>query len=781
MRYSILAFSLSVALGATAASANAVQSQAPAVAPAPANPARTAATPAPATDPAGTGHLVTAPAPARPAHLAGFSPTASTAQHDIEHRVDASIDRVDLDGWLRRLTAGPNHVGSEHNDENARFIAESLRQSGWKVEVEDTRVLVAYPTVLKFSLSSGDHYAATFSEPAIPGDDDTARQKGVLPGMEAYSPDGSVDAPLIYVNEGLARDYADLERSGQSVKGKIVLVKSSGAGRWVKPRLAQEHGALGVVIYSDPEADGFTKGDVYPAGAWRTPQTLQRGTLGIDSVLDASGASKIQAQKHTDDLHIPVVTIGYGDAEHFLRALGGQPVVNRWQGGLPLAYHMGGDTPVHLEVKSPWEWRTLHNVIATLPGSEHPDEWVIRGVHHDAWVYGAWDPLAGTTALLAEAKAIGELAKSGVRPKRTLVFASWDGEELGILGSKAWTARHAAELSRKAVFYLNNDTTGRGFLAAGGDPSLTTLIREVASDLRDPETNATVDARRQAKRGVDAAGKGKDAGGPIIPSRLGTGSDYLPFATRLGVPSLHVRYGYDRDGDDENVPIYHSLYDTYAHYQRFGDPGLAYVNLLAKTNARLVLRVANAGVLPWRYEAFAESLGKDIDRVAAAAEADHKAAVRENALIDAGAYGLAAMSYRKSAPPARKDASWQEVDLSALRSARQEFASAARDFDGAADEAGEVSPADAAAANKALREIGPDFLQASGLPQRPAYHDLLQAPGRKEGEDTAALPGIGDALDAHDWEQARSEAAITTAATLKAAAALGRATKALKN
>ncbi|MET0256154.1 MAG: transferrin receptor-like dimerization domain-containing protein [Luteibacter sp.] len=727
--------------------------------------------------------LAAASAAATPVEpLTGFDTLSSTAQRSVEQRVDASIASADLDGWLRRLASAPNQVGSPHNDDNARFIADSLRHWGWDVKVESTRVLVAYPTLQKLSLLGGDGYAADFTEPAVEGDADTSRKDGVLPGMESYSPDGAVDAPLVYVNEGLSKDYADLERTGESVEGKVVLVKSSGAGRWVKPRLAQQHGAVGVVIYSDPEADGYAKGDVYPTGAWRTPRTLQRGTLGIDSVLDAEGAKKLQADRHTGDLAIPVVTIGYGDAEHFLRALGGRNVPGRWQGGLPLAYHVGGDARVHLEVHSPWEWRTLHNVVATLRGSEYPDEWVIRGVHHDAWVYGAWDPLAGTTALLAEARAIGELAKAGVRPKRTLVFASWDGEELGILGSKAWTARHATELSKKAVFYLNNDTTGRGLLAAQGDPSLGSLVDGVAGDLGDPETGATVQARRLAKRAVDAAEKGKDVSGPILPPRLGTGSDYLAFAHRLGVPSLHVRYGYDRDGDEESVPVYHSLYDTYTHYQRFGDPGLAYVGLLAKTNARLVLRVANAELLPWRYTGFAQALGKDIERLQSDAEAAHRDAQRHNALVDDGSYRLAEVAYRKLQPPSRVDESWQAVDLDGLRGAQRDLLAAATAYDAVADATGSagIPPTVAARVNGALREVGPAFLQASGLPQRPWYRHLLQAPGRKEGEDVAPLPGIGDAIDAKAWDQARDEVQVTTEATKKATDALRRAAALLK-
>ena len=706
----------------------------------------------------------------------GFATADVPAQRELEGRVDASIATADLDGWLMRLTSAPNQVGSPHDKENADFIASSLRSWGWQVAIEPTRVLVAYPTVQKLSLLGNDNYAADFTEPAIPGDNDTARQDGVLPGMEAYGADGSVDAPLIFVNEGLSKDYDELARTGQSVEGKVVLVKSTGAGRWVKPRLAQQHGAVGVVIYSDPDADGFTKGDVYPDGAWRTPHTLQRGTLGIDSVLDAKSAKTFQANRHTDDLHLPVVTIGYGDAEHFLRALGGPSVPDRWQGGLPLTYHVGGDAKVHLEVRSPWEWRTLYNVVGTLRGSELPDEWVIRGVHHDAWVFGAWDPLAGTTALLAEARAIGEEAKAGHRPRRTLVFASWDGEELGILGSKAWTDRHATELAHKAVFYLNNDTTGRGFLAAAGDPSLASLVDGVASDLRDPETGATVQARRLAKRAVDAAGKGKDAEGSIVPQRLGTGSDYLAFAHRLGVPSLHVRYGYDRDGDDENVPVYHSLYDTYTHYQRFGDPGLAYVNLLARTNARLVLRVANADILPWRYTAFALSLGKDIDRLAAGSAAEHRDAVRHNALLQNGTYRLAAVAYRHEQAPARVDDAWQDIDLGPLHDAQRDLLTAAEAYDQAATSAGKLTTKQAAAVNKALRDVAPAFLQATGLPQRPWYRHLLQAPGLREGEDTAPLPGIGDAIDARAWDQARDEVRLTAEATRRATGLLHQAT-----
>jgi N-acetylated-alpha-linked acidic dipeptidase len=710
----------------------------------------------------------------------GFGPDAALRETSAESAVDASIATADLDGWLKRLTSAPNHVGSPHNKENADFIAASLRGWGWDVKIEPVRVLVAYPTVQKLVLMGDQPYAADFTEPAVDGDPDTARRDGVLPGMESYSPDGSADAPLLFVNEGLDRDYDDLERMGLSAKGKVVLVKSTGAGRWVKPRLAQAHGAVGVIIYSDPEADGYVKGDVYPKGAWRTERTVQRGTLGIDAVLDEKGAREIQARRRTNDLAIPVVTIGYGDADHFLRTLGGPVVPARWQGGLPFAYHVGGDAPVHLEVGSDWQFRTLYNVIATLRGSTYPDEWVLRGVHHDAWVYGAWDPHAGTTALLAEARAIGELARHGVRPRRTLIFASWDGEELGILGSKAWVQRHASELQHKAVFYLNNDTTGRGFLSAGGDPSLATLVEQVADDLTDPETGATVQRRRLAKQRVDADARGAHAADVIVPSRLGTGSDFLAFAHRLGVPSLHVRYGYDRNGDDESVPVYHSLYDTYTHYQRFGDPGLAYVRLLARTNARLVLRTANADVLPWRYQPMARALAADIQRLQTRTEASRADAERHNQRVQGDDFRLAAVAYRRLGPPAMQDASWQPVDFAPLEAAQRNFLAAASAFDATADAAvasGKVRhPAEV---NAALRAVGPSFIDAAGLPQRPWYRNVLQAPSRKEGEDVAPLPAIGDALEAKRWDEAARQVAATAAAVDRATAALRRAAQAL--
>ncbi|TCV95862.1 N-acetylated-alpha-linked acidic dipeptidase [Luteibacter rhizovicinus] len=715
----------------------------------------------------------------------GFIGAHGEQQRALERRVDAGIESADLDGWLKRLTSAPNHIGSIHNKENADYIASQFRQFGWDTRVETFRVLVAYPDRQKFELLGEHPYAANFTEPAVEGDPDTTQRKDVLPGMEAYSADGDVSAPLIYVNQGLTADYDELARTGLDVKGKIVLVRSSGAGRWVKPRLAEKHGAVGIVIFSDPGEDGYVKGDVYPQGAWRTPRTIQRGTLGIDDTLDARAGARIQAQKKLPGQSIPVVTIGYGDAEVFLRALGGPQVPSRWQGGLPFAYHIGGSgARAHLAVTSDWHWETLYNVIATLRGSDEPDQWVLRGVHHDAWVFGAWDPLAGTTAMLAEAKAIGELYRQGVKPRRTLVFASWDGEELGILGSRAWTDKHADELRRKAVFYLNNDTTSRGFLSAAGAPALARLIGGVAADVRDPETGASVENRLRAKLAVASGeGKGPDPANDLPLSPLGTGSDFVAFTHHLGIPSLHVRYGYDRDGDEQSVPVYHSLYDSYTHYQRFGDPGLKYIDALAKTDARVVLRVANADLLPWRYTDQANVLGKDIDALQAYNRKLGEQARKHNALLDSHAYALAAVSWRGQTEPGRLEDDVPVIDLSALRDAQRRFADSAQAYDRAyasyEDTGTSAGTKTLRRANDALRQVEPALL-GEGLSGRPWYRHLLAAPSLKEGYEVSTLPAIRDALDQRKWSDARTAVTRTAQAVEEASRRLAAATDALR-
>jgi N-acetylated-alpha-linked acidic dipeptidase len=703
--------------------------------------------------------------------LYGFLAGHAAGERHLERQLDAALSTADLDGWLHQLTAAPNHIGSPHNLENAQFIAERFKSFGWSTRIETFPVLVAYPDSQHFRLLDESGYEAHFNEPPVEGDPDTA-VSGALPGMEAYSPDGDVDAPLIYIHQGLSADYEELSRLGLEVKGKIVLVSSGGAGRWVKPRLAESHGAVGIVIFSEPAEDGFVKGDVYPRGAWRTPQTIQRGTLGIDDVLDGEKSGAITESKRLPDLSIPVATIGYGDAAVFLRALAGPAVPPRWQGGLPFTYHVGGGEGVKasLRVHSRWHIQTLYDVIATLKGSEAPDAWIIRGVHHDAWVLGAWDPMAGTTALLAEAQVLGALYRQGIKPKRTLVFASWDGKELGIVGSRAWADKHAAELSRNAVLYLNNDTTSRGYLSVGGNPALSRLVEDASADVVDPETGVSVGERLRARRAVVAAEKNAPSPSPsLVLEPLGTGSDYIAFTHHLGVLSVHTRYGYDRDGDEESVPVYHSLYDSYAHYQRFGDPGLKYINALAQLDLRILLRTANADILPWDYTRAATALQNQIEALQTYNRSLADRARRRNELLDTHAYAQAAVTWRGEAEPARVDADIPLLDLSPLRSASEGFAKKAQTFTAAYEQLGSsgISTAQLRKTNAALNSVEHALL-GRGLNGRPWYRHLLQAPSQEEGYDFETLPAIRDAINQHRWDEARA-AIDTTAAAVEAA------------
>ncbi len=404
---------------------------------------------------------------------------------------------------------------------------------------------------------------------------------------------------MVYVNYGMPDDYKALQRLGVSVKGKIVIARYGAGWRGLKPKLAYEHGAVGCLIYSDPADDGYSVESTYPEGPARPPHGFQRGSV-VDMTLFAGdpltpgvGATK-DAKRLTREtspviLKIPALPISYADAQVLLQAMGGQPVPGSWRGALPITYRVGPSTAaLHLAVKSDWSIKTIHDVIAVMKGSQFPDQWIVRGNHHDGWVFGANDPLSGQVALLEEARAMGDLAKTGWRPKRTIVYASWDGEEPGLLGSTEWAEAHAAELKQKAIFYLNSDSNERGFLGAGGNHDLERLVNAAADDVPDPETPVSVGQRLRARIRIEALspsshdpatvarikGDAKIVADPTkdIPlGPLGSGSDYSAFLEHLGVPSIDLGFG----DEGSSGGVYHSRYDTFEHYERFGDPGFA--------------------------------------------------------------------------------------------------------------------------------------------------------------------------------------------------------------
>ncbi len=502
--------------------------------------------------------------------LFGFDGGGSARQQTLEQSFDAKLDPADLRAWLKNLASDANHVGSPHDKANAEFVRDQFRQWGWDAQIEEFDVL--YPTLKHHTLEllAPTKFTASLTEPPIAGDPTTSLTDGVPPYNE-FGADGDVTGELVYVNYGMPEDYKGLARRGVDVRGKIVIARYGQGWRGLKPKLAYEHGAIGCIIYSDPHDDGYARGDVYPKGGWRPPAGVQRGSV-LDMTLypgdpltpgvgATRNAKRLPLSEARSVLKIPVMPISYADAEPLLAALAGPVAPAAWRGSLPITYHLGpGPAQVHMAISSDWGLKPLYDVIAKVRGSESPEQWVVRGNHRDGWVFGAWDPLSGHVAMLAEAKAIGALLKSGWKPRRTLVYASWDGEEPALLGSTEWAEQHAAELQKKAVLYLNSDTNSRGFLAPEGSHSLQRLLNDVAGTVDDPETGVSTLARLRARMLVEgydknpadsrdlAEEKARDARlaaqcGDLPIGALGSGSDYSAFLQHLGLTTLSIEYG----------------------------------------------------------------------------------------------------------------------------------------------------------------------------------------------------------------------------------------------
>jgi N-acetylated-alpha-linked acidic dipeptidase len=439
---------------------------------------------------------------------------AQRSPAEVEREFDASLNAAEMAGWMKTMAAEPNHVGSPHNKANAEMVLAQFRDWGWDAHIETFEVLYPTPISETLELVGAEPFNATLTEAPIPGDETSTRTKEELPAYVAYQGDGDVTAPLFYVNYGMPDDYLQLERLGVSVRGKIVIARYGQGWRGLKPKLAQEHGAVGCLIFSDPRDDGYAAEDAYPKGPARPANGVQRGSVADmtrypgDPLTPGIGATALAERLPITEaptiLRIPVLPISYGDAQHFLAALGGRVVPPNWRGSLPITYHVGGGEValVHMAVKSDWPLRTIYNVVAVMKGSTYPDQWIMRGNHHDGWVFGAGDPMSGHIAMMGEAKAIGALAKTGWRPKRTLVYLSWDAEEPMLLGSTEWAETHAAELKERALIYVNSDGSGRGFLRVEGSHSLQHLVNRVAADVPDPETGVSVSARLRARMQV---------------------------------------------------------------------------------------------------------------------------------------------------------------------------------------------------------------------------------------------------------------------------------------
>ncbi len=685
-----------------------------------------------------------------------------------------------LRSQMRILSEDPHEAGTDRSRHVAELVLQRFKSFGLDAQIERFEALMPRPIALSLEMTAPEKFTAQLQE-AIFDQDKDARDANQLPTYNAYSPDGDVSGEVVYVNYGVPADYRVLDSLGVSVKGKIVLARYGASWRGIKPKVAAEHGAVGCLIYSDPRNDGYYVADVYPAGPMRPWSGVQRG-----SVMDMprypgdpltpgwageAGSRKLALSEVTTIEPIPVIPISYENALPLLRNLAGKTVPDQWKGALPVTYHTGpGPATVHLAVKFDWQVRPLYNVIARIPGAVYPDQWVVYGNHHDAWVNGAADPISGLVALLETARSFARLRKSGWQPARTLIFAAWDGEEWGLLGSTEWAEKHQAELSSNAVAYLNSDTNDRGWISAAGSHSLQTFLTQVARDVYDPVRKRSVldayfDRRRErtaetrAAAAIDSTKQpGKTAPDTVFRAdtafaigALGSGSDYTAFLDHLGVASMNVSYGGEQpDG------IYHSVYDSYDFYTRFKDTTFVYGVTEAQTTATLLLRLADAAVLPFEftnpariysdYAAEIEKAAARVNDVRALDLAGVHAALHK--LADAAAAYERVMARVATTPSAQLRA--RTVQLRAV--------------------------------NRALYASERALIEAAGLPDRAWFRHLIYAPGYYTGYGVKTLPGIREAVeDKPDLARARTEAARVTAALDRYTAGIEEARALLEN
>lgn len=710
------------------------------------------------------------------AALLGATPSQAKVNKELERALDASISATDELTWLRALSSAPNHIGSPHDRANAEMLLALYRSWGWDAHIETFNVLYPTPVATRVELIAPDPELLGGQEPAIASDVSTSDLSKALPPYLAYQGDGDVTAPIVYVNYGMPSDYELLAQAGIDVKGKIVLARYGGGWRGLKPKLAEQHGAAGCLIFSDPADDGYRRGDPYPKGGWRPAGSVQRGSVADivthpgDPLTPGVGADakakRLSLAEAKTILHIPALPISYGDAAKLLGRLGGRSAPATWQGGLPFSYHFGGGASgegsviVHLAVKSDWSLKPVHDVIAVMKGKAHPDEWIVRGNHFDGWVFGAADPLSGQVALLSEAKAIGALAKRGWRPQRTIIYASWDGEEAGMLGSTEWAEEHAQELQAKAVAYLNTDDAGRGILHVEGSHDLQHFVNQLAADVTDPETGVSLLDRQRAvirvaaangdhafdARTIRAAVNGSDV--PILPA--GTGSDYSAYLGHLGLPVLDIHF----EGGDASSGAFHSAYDTFEHHIRFNDPGMRYSATLAKLVGRAVLRLAEAPTPAQRFGDFADTMLVYFNEINALL-GERRARDRETARMRAADDYRVAANLQMPLNAPNVEPATPPIDLTPLKTAIDRLRASAAAFDdlSAAKDAG-LDRARRIRLNHLLRNIDQLLLDQRGLPQRPWYKNLIYAPGLLTGYGAKTLPGVREAIENRRFDEA---------------------------
>jgi N-acetylated-alpha-linked acidic dipeptidase len=697
----------------------------------------------------------------------GFNEKSTEAQVSLETQFDKNLSAENIGAIMKILSARPHHISSPGSKENAEYILSLYKKFGWDAQIETFHVLFPTPKTRVLEMTSPTSYQAILKEPVIK-EDPYSGQPGQLPTYNAYSADGDVTGELVFVNYGLPDDYKILDEKGIDVKGKIVIAKYGRSWRGTKPKVAQEHGAIGCIIYSDPMDDGYFAGDVYPKGPFKNEYGVQRGSVmdmviypgdpltpGVGATTDAKRLDRLEAPNL---LKIPVLPISYHDATPLLKALDGPNVPRNWQGGLPFAYHIGpGKTVVHLKVAFHWNIVSCYDVIAKIKGEKYPDEWVIRGNHQDGWVNGAADPISGQSAMLEEAKSIGELLKTGWKPDRTLVYCSWDGEEPALLGSTEWLETHEKELQQKAVVYINSDNNGRGFLYAEGSHALEPLMDGIAKTVIDPQTGVNVFERSKANEAINTSNTETRekilAENYLKLGAMGSGSDYSSFIQHAGIPSLNLGYGGEDNGGD-----YHSIYDSYYDFITFKDPGFHYEVALAQTAGRAVLRMADADVLPFDFTHLYKTIDKYADELQGLLQSTRQSTNVENKIINSNYYGVGEDPTKKFISPEVKP-EVPYLDFSPLQNALEDLKKSTDSLQVVFENKIKTSSADTAF-NQSLYQAEQQLLSETGLPRRSWYKHTIYAPGFYTGYGVKTMPGIREAIEQRNWKEAQEQISV---------------------
>ena len=703
-----------------------------------------------------------------PKPLFGYSTESSRVERDWEQKFRQIPSPDQLRENMRRLSAYPHHVGSAYDKDNAEWMLAKFKSWGFDAQLESFDVLFPTPKERLVELIAPTKYRAKLQEPPVPGDSTSSQTQQQLPTYNAYSADGDVTGPLVYVNYGMRDDYDQLERMNISVKGAIVIARYGGGWRGIKPKVAYEHGAKGCIIYSDPADDGYADGDVYPKGAYRPKEGVQRGSVedtdypgdpltpGIGATKDAK---RLAISESKVIQKIPVLPISYEDAQPLLAAMGGEVAPDKWAGGLPITYHMGpGPAQVHLVVKSNWDMKPLYDVIARIPGSTYPDEWVIRGNHHDAWVNGADDPISGATAVLEEGRTLGELLKQGWKPKRTIIYCLWDGEEPGLLGSTEWVETHLQELRQHAVMYVNSDSNGRGFWRASGDHRLERFINDVGRDIQDPEKPQLTVWQRARLQRIARGGGAEDRGdlrraSELRIGALGDGSDYAPFLDHAGVAALNIGFGGEGGGG-----VYHSIYDDFYWYTHFADTKFVYGRALAQLGGTAVMRMADADLIPLSFGDSADTIARYVKELETLLKTEQDKQKEVNQELDEGVFEATSDPEHPTVPPKREDLP-PFINFAPLENGSAAMKRSADHFEKAlakVQENGGAAYSSRAVEklNQRLIEAEHAFLDENGLPGRPWFKNQIYAPGAYTGYGVKTIPAVREAIEQKKWSQA---------------------------